>query len=48
VTSRHAQFGDDIYADDGAYWWSWNQRIAAIGNPAAAAGKISSVLAAAP
>jgi hypothetical protein len=48
VTSRHAAIGDDIYADHQAYWWSWAERIAAIGNPDAAASKISAVLHATP
>jgi hypothetical protein len=48
VTSRHAAIGDDIYADHQAFWWSWAERIAAVGNPDAAASKISSVLHATP
>lgn len=44
VTSRHAAIGDDIYADHWAYWWSWSERIAPLGDPHAAARKISSVL----
>jgi hypothetical protein len=39
VTSRHAQFGDDIYADHQAFWWSWAERIAPVTEPAAAAGE---------
>ncbi len=48
VTSRHAQLGEDIYADDRSYWWPWGQPIAALGNPQAAADKVSHVLAARP
>jgi hypothetical protein len=48
VTSRHADFGDDIYADHQSYWWSFAERIAAIDDPQAAAQKISSVLRAVP
>jgi hypothetical protein len=48
VTSRHAQIGDDISADDCAYYWSWSEWIAPITDPHAAARKISAVLRAAP
>ena len=48
VTSRHAQFGDDIYADHQAFWWSWSERIAPVSEPAAAARKIASMLRATP
>jgi hypothetical protein len=48
VTSRHAQFGDDIYADHQWYWWSFAERIAAIDDPLTAAAKITSVLRATP
>jgi hypothetical protein len=48
VTSRHAQFGDDIYADHQAFWWSWAECIAPVTEPAAAARKITSVLRAIP
>jgi hypothetical protein len=44
VTSRHADFGDDIYADDQSYWWSFAERIAAIDDPLTAAQKITNVL----
>ena len=44
VTSRHAQFGEDIYADSQCYWWSWAERIADTGDPQAAARKIAAVL----
>jgi hypothetical protein len=44
VTSRHAQLGDDIYADDNSYWWSWAEPIAAVDDPLSAARKITSVL----
>jgi hypothetical protein len=48
VTSRHAAIGDDITADHRAYYWSWHERIAPIGDPATAARKITSVLRTAP
>ena len=48
VTSRHADFGDDIYADHQWYWWSFAERIAAIDDPLTAARKITSVLRALP
>ncbi len=48
VTSRHADIGDDITADYRAYYWSWCERIAPIGDPSAAARKITAVLRAAP
>ncbi len=44
VTNRHAQFGDDIYADHRAYYWSWDERIGPVSDPPAAARKVSSVL----
>lgn len=44
VTSRHAQFGEDIYADTQYYWWSWAERIASTDSPQAAARKIAAVL----
>jgi len=48
VTSRHADFGDDIYADHQSYWWSFAERIATIDDPLTAAQKITSVLRAVP
>lgn len=48
VTNRHAQIGDDIWADNRAYWWSWGEWIAPAGDPAAAARRISVVLRALP
>jgi hypothetical protein len=48
VTSRHADFGDDIYADHQSYWWSFAERIAAIDDPLGAAQKIANVLRAVP
>lgn len=48
VASRHAQLSECVYADGQSYRWPWGQPIAAIGNPKAAAGKISYVLAATP
>jgi hypothetical protein len=44
VTSRHAALGDDIYADQQGFWWSWAEPIAPLGDPQAAARKITSVL----
>jgi len=48
VASRHAPIGDDIYADCRAYWWSWSERIGPVGEPAAAARKITATLRALP
>ena len=48
VTSRHAQIGDDIWADHRAYYWSWGEWIAPISDPATAARMISVVLRAVP
>ena len=44
VTSKHADFGDDIYADQQSYWWSFAERIAAVDDPLAAARKVTRVL----
>src|SRR5215831_17715190 len=44
VTNRQAAIDDDVYADHRAYYWSWHERIAPIGDPQAAARKITSVL----
>jgi hypothetical protein len=48
VASRHAQIGDDIWADHRAYYWSWGEWIAPITSPATAARMISAVLRATP
>jgi hypothetical protein len=48
VTSRHAQIGDDIYADSSSYWWSWAEPIATVDDPMAAARAVASVLRTAP
>src|SRR5215467_3571221 len=48
VTSRHAQIGDDIWADHRAFYWSWGEWIASISDPPAAARMISMVLRAVP
>jgi hypothetical protein len=48
VTSRHAQIGDDIWADHRAFYWSWGEWIAPISSPATAARMISVVLRAVP
>ncbi len=44
VTSRHAQIGDDIWADNRAYYYSWGEWIAPVSDPATAARMISTVL----
>jgi hypothetical protein len=44
VTSRHAQIGDDIWADHRAFYWSWGEWIAPISDPAPAARMISVAL----
>lgn len=44
ISSRRAQIADDVYTDGRFYYWSWGQPIAAVGNPRAAAEKISYVL----
>jgi len=33
VTSRHAALGDDVYADQQAFCWSWAEPIAPLGDP---------------
>lgn len=48
ISSRHAELAEDIYTDGRFYWWSWAEPIAAVGNPQAAATKISHVLHATP
>jgi hypothetical protein len=48
VTSRHAQIGDDIWADHRAYYYSWGEWIAPVTNPATAARMIGVVLRAVP
>jgi hypothetical protein len=48
VTNRHAQIGDDIWADNRAYYYSWGEWIAPISDPATAARMISMVLRALP
>lgn len=45
VSNRHAQLGEDIYVSGQSYVWPWGQPIAAVGNPQAAATKVSHVLA---
>ena len=45
VTSRTApQLSEDIYAGRGWFWWSWAERLAGLGDPAAAAAKVARVL----
>jgi len=48
VTNRHAQIGDDIWADNRAFYWSWGEWIAPISAPPTAARMISTVLRAVP
>ena len=48
VTSRHAQIGDDIWADNRAYYYSRGEWIAPLSDPATAARMISMVLRAIP
>jgi hypothetical protein len=48
VTSRHAQIGDNIWADHRAYYYSWGEWIAPTSDPATAARMISAVLRAVP
>jgi hypothetical protein len=48
VTSRHAQIGDDVWADNRAFYWSWGEWIAPVSDPATAARMISTVLRAVP
>jgi hypothetical protein len=44
VTSRHAPLSEEIWADCGAYRWSWAEPIGDVGDPLAAAQKIANVL----
>jgi hypothetical protein len=48
VVNRHAQIGDDISADHRTFYWSWSERIGPIGDPQAAARKVTGVLRAVP
>ena len=48
VTSRHAQIGDDIWADNRAFYWSWGEWIAPVSDTSTAARMISAVLRAVP
>jgi hypothetical protein len=48
VTNRHAQISDVIRADHQAFYWSWGEPIGPLGDPPAAAGKVSTVLHATP
>ena len=47
-SGRYAQLGEDIYAGNGCYLWSWAEPICAVDDPQAAANKITSVLRAVP
>lgn len=48
VTSRHAAIGDDIWADNRAFYYSWGEWIAPVSDPETAARMISSMLWAVP
>ena len=48
VASRHAAIGDDIWADNRAFYWSWGEWSAPVSDPRTAACMISSVLRALP
>jgi hypothetical protein len=48
VANRYAPLAEAIYAGETFYHWPWDQPIAAIGNPQAAATKVAAVLAATP
>ena len=48
VTNRHAQIGDNIWADHRAFYWSWGEWIAPVTDPATAARMVSVVLRAVP
>lgn len=48
VISRHAAIGDEIWADNRAFYWSWGEWIAPTSDPATAARMISVVLRAVP
>jgi hypothetical protein len=48
VTNRHAAIGDDIWADNRAFYWSWGEWIAPVSDPATAARMISVALRAVP
>ncbi len=44
ATSRHAALAEDIYAQDGWFWWSWAERLAPYSDTPAAAGKLATTL----
>jgi hypothetical protein len=48
VARRHTQLAEDIYADNGWYWWAWAERIAPTGDMPAAAATIAHALRAIP
>jgi hypothetical protein len=48
VTNRHAAIGDDVWADNRAFYWSWGEWIAPLSDPATAASMIGVVLRAIP
>jgi hypothetical protein len=45
VISRDTRAGEDVYADDGGwFWWPWAERIAAISDPLTAAHQVAATL----
>jgi hypothetical protein len=48
VAHRFTHMAEDIYADHSAYWWPWEQPIAATSDPMAAAQRIMAALRADP
>ncbi|HEY5985741.1 MAG TPA: hypothetical protein VIV12_05055 [Streptosporangiaceae bacterium] len=44
VASRNAGLAEDIYAQDGWFWWSWAERLTPVTEVSAAAAKVAAVL----
>jgi hypothetical protein len=45
VVSRDTRAGEDVYADEGGwFWWPWAERIAATSDPLAAAHQVTAAL----
>ena len=44
VTTRNPQLSETIYAKDGWYWWSWDERLSPFDDLSTAAAKITAVL----
>jgi hypothetical protein len=45
VTCRDTRAAEEVYADEhGWFWWPWAERIAATGDPLAAAYQVSTAL----